>query len=109
MNVFAGFSADFLPFFKELHERQDRAWFAEQKARYEKVVKAPMRALVEEPDILLLDEPTNHLDLDVIQWLERFLKSYRGAVLCVSHDRTFLANISNKNTGRIWYKMAVFV
>jgi ATP-binding cassette subfamily F protein uup len=54
------------------------------------------RALVEEPDILLLDEPTNHLDLDVIQWLERFLKSYRGAVLCVSHDKTFLANISDK-------------
>ncbi|MBI3441653.1 MAG: ABC-F family ATP-binding cassette domain-containing protein [Proteobacteria bacterium] len=54
------------------------------------------RALVEEPDILLLDEPTNHLDLDVIQWLEQYLKSYRGAVLCVSHDKTFLANISNK-------------
>lgn len=54
------------------------------------------RALVEEPDILLLDEPTNHLDLDVIQWLERYLKQYRGAVLCVSHDKTFLANISDK-------------
>ncbi|MCE9506788.1 MAG: ATP-binding cassette domain-containing protein, partial [Alphaproteobacteria bacterium] len=54
------------------------------------------RALVEEPDILLLDEPTNHLDLDVIQWLERYLKAYRGAVLCVSHDKTFLANISDK-------------
>jgi len=54
------------------------------------------RALVEEPDILLLDEPTNHLDLDVIQWLERYIKQYRGAVLCVSHDKTFLANISDK-------------
>ena len=54
------------------------------------------QALVEEPDILLLDEPTNHLDLDVIQWLERYLKQYRGAVLCVSHDKTFLANISDK-------------
>lgn len=54
------------------------------------------RALVEEPDILLLDEPTNHLDLDVIQWLERYLKMYRGAVLCVSHDKAFLANISDK-------------
>jgi len=54
------------------------------------------QALVEEPDILLLDEPTNHLDLDVIQWLERYLKAYRGAVLCVSHDKTFLANISDK-------------
>ncbi len=54
------------------------------------------RALVEEPDILLLDEPTNHLDLDVIEWLEQYLKSYRGAVICVSHDKTFLSNISDK-------------
>ena len=54
------------------------------------------RSLVEEPDILLLDEPTNHLDLDVIEWLERYLKQYRGAVLCVSHDKTFLANISDR-------------
>lgn len=54
------------------------------------------RALVEEPDILLLDEPTNHLDLEAIQWLEKYLKAYRGTLLCVSHDRTFLANITNK-------------
>jgi len=54
------------------------------------------RSLVEEPEILLLDEPTNHLDLDVIEWLETYLKMYRGAVLCVSHDKTFLANISDK-------------
>jgi ATP-binding cassette subfamily F protein uup len=54
------------------------------------------RALVEEPDILLLDEPTNHLDLDVIEWLEKYLRSYRGAILCVSHDKAFLANISDK-------------
>lgn len=53
------------------------------------------RALVEDPDILLLDEPTNHLDFDVIEWLENFLRQYRGAVLCISHDKTFLRNISN--------------
>lgn len=52
------------------------------------------RALVEEPDILLLDEPTNHLDLEVIAWLEGYLKGYRGTLLCVSHDRAFLAAIS---------------
>ena len=54
------------------------------------------RALVEEPDILLLDEPTNHLDLEIIQWLEKYLKNYRGTILCVSHDRAFLANITNQ-------------
>ena len=54
------------------------------------------RALVEDPDILLLDEPTNHLDLDIIEWLEGFLKSFRGAVVCISHDKAFLANISDK-------------
>jgi ATP-binding cassette subfamily F protein uup len=54
------------------------------------------RALIEEPDILLLDEPTNHMDLEIIEWLEQYLKQYKGAVLCVSHDRTFLANITDR-------------
>jgi len=54
------------------------------------------RALVEEPDILLLDEPTNHLDLEAIEWLEGYLKNYRGTILVVSHDRTFLSNVTNK-------------
>ena len=54
------------------------------------------RALVEEPDILLLDEPTNHLDLDVIEWLEGYLNAYRGTLLVISHDRTFLSNITNQ-------------
>ncbi len=54
------------------------------------------RALVEEPDILLLDEPTNHMDLEIIQWLENYLKAYKGAVLCVSHDRAFLAAVTDR-------------
>ncbi len=54
------------------------------------------RALVESPDILLLDEPTNHLDLDVIEWLETYLRTYPGSFVCVSHDKTFLENISDK-------------
>lgn len=54
------------------------------------------RALVEEPSILLLDEPTNHMDLETIEWLEKYLKSYRGALVCISHDRAFLAEISDR-------------
>ncbi len=54
------------------------------------------RALIEEPDILLLDEPTNHLDLGAIEWLEQYLKNYRGALICVSHDKKFLANVSDR-------------
>ena len=54
------------------------------------------RALVEEPDILLLDEPTNHLDLSIIEWLEQYIKAYRGAVVCVSHDKKFLENMSDR-------------
>jgi ATP-binding cassette subfamily F protein uup len=54
------------------------------------------QALVAEPDVLLLDEPTNHLDLTAIEWLEQFLARSRSAVVCVSHDRTFLSNISHK-------------
>jgi ATP-binding cassette subfamily F protein uup len=54
------------------------------------------RALVEEPDILLLDEPTNHLDLDIIEWLEGYLKAYRGAIFCISHDKAFLGHVSEE-------------
>lgn len=48
------------------------------------------------PDIFLLDEPTNHLDIESIQWLEDFLKDYRGAVVIISHDRAFLDHITNR-------------
>ncbi len=54
------------------------------------------RALVEEPDILLLDEPTNHMDLELIEWLENYINSYRGAVVIVSHDRRFLSNTTDR-------------
>ncbi len=52
-------------------------------------------ALVTEPDILLLDEPTNHLDVTTIEWLEKTLKGFRGSVVLISHDRTFLTNTTN--------------
>lgn len=53
------------------------------------------KALVQEPDLLILDEPTNHLDLSSIQWLEEQLKSFKGALLFVSHDRHFVNQVSD--------------
>ncbi len=54
------------------------------------------KTLIENPDLLLLDEPTNHLDFESVQWLENYLRTYRGTLVCISHDRTFLKNISDK-------------
>ena len=56
------------------------------------------KLLLQKPDVLILDEPTNHLDFATMEWLESYLKEYRGAVLVVSHDRYFLDSICN----RIW-------
>lgn len=54
------------------------------------------KLLLQKPEVLLLDEPTNHLDIESIQWLENFLRSYYGAVILVSHDRTFLDNVTTR-------------
>ena len=58
-------------------------------------------------DIILLDEPTNHLDIDSLQWLVKFLKSYKGAIILVSHDRYFVNNICTK-TLEIYNKNVTF-
>lgn len=62
----------------------------------EKTTVALGKLLIDNPDILLLDEPTNHLDMDSIEWLEDYLKSYKGIVIVVSHDRYFLDNVVSK-------------
>ncbi|WP_113928925.1 ribosomal protection-like ABC-F family protein [Bacillus sp. P14.5] len=54
------------------------------------------KLLMHAPEILLLDEPTNHLDMESIEWLESYLKSYKGIVMIVSHDRYFLDNVVSK-------------
>ncbi|MGQ4574171.1 ABC-F family ATP-binding cassette domain-containing protein [Leuconostoc pseudomesenteroides] len=54
------------------------------------------QVLIEEPDLLILDEPTNHLDFDSIAWLEKYLSSYKGAVLTVTHDRYFLDAVATR-------------
>lgn len=54
------------------------------------------KLLLQEPDVLLLDEPTNHLDLDSLVWLESYLRTYRGSVVIISHDRAFLDRLVNR-------------
>jgi ATP-binding cassette, subfamily F, member 3 len=52
------------------------------------------RLLVQEPDVLMLDEPTNHLDLESLQWFQSYLRDYTGAILMISHDRSFLNELA---------------
>lgn len=54
------------------------------------------KILLSDPDVLLLDEPTNHLDIESIEWLEDYLKTRKGSLLLVSHDRKFLDNVTNR-------------
>lgn len=62
----------------------------------EKTLVQLAKILLQKPDLLLLDEPTNHLDIDRIEWLEEYIKSFKGAIVIVSHDRYFLDKMSNK-------------
>ena len=54
-----------------------------------------IRLLLSKPDLLILDEPTNHLDIKAIEWLDEYLKGYKGSIILVSHDRMFLDNVCN--------------
>lgn len=62
----------------------------------EKIIVNLGALLLKEPSILLLDEPTNHLDMEKLEWLEKFLKEYKGTILMVSHDRYFLDKVATK-------------
>jgi len=62
----------------------------------EKTLVHLAKSLLQNPDLFLLDEPTNHLDITRIEWLEGYIKNFKGAVITVSHDRAFLDKISNK-------------
>ncbi len=54
------------------------------------------KILLRQPDVLLLDEPTNHLDIEAILWFENFLKQFDGAIVLISHDKSFLDNVTNR-------------
>ena len=58
------------------------------------------KILLSRPDVLLLDEPTNHLDIESIEWLEAYLKDYRGSMVLISHDRKFLDNTTGRTRPR---------
>ncbi len=64
------------------------------------------KILLQNPDLILLDEPTNHLDIESVQWLEDFLKNSAKAVIVISHDKTFVDNLTNRTieitTGKIY-------
>ena len=62
----------------------------------EKRIVSLAAIMIKQPNILLLDEPTNHLDIETLEWLENFIKKYKGTILIVSHDRYFIDKVSTK-------------
>ncbi len=75
----------------------------------EKTVVMLAKVLLQEPDILVLDEPTNHLDMGMLDWLEEYLKTYKGCILIVSHDRYFLDLVATKVVDLEEYRLTTFV
>lgn len=66
------------------------------------------KLLLKSPSLLLLDEPTNHLDLDSLRWLESYLKAYEGAIILVSHDRSFLDSLTNRTFALVSRKLEIY-
>jgi ATP-binding cassette subfamily F protein 3 len=78
-------------FKKEEYDRIIESFSGGEKTRI-----AFAKLLMLEPDLLILDEPTNHMDIEIIEWLEDYLKSYRGAVLIITHDKYFINKVVRK-------------
>lgn len=88
--------------YKKEYEVMINKFGFEEKDKYKKINEfsggqktkiAFIKLLLSHPDLLILDEPTNHLDIKTIEWLEEYLKNYKGALIIVSHDRMFINNI----------------
>ena len=78
----------------EMQLDEDHAFDSLSAGKKRRVLLA--RAIVDAPDVLLLDEPTNHLDIESIVWLEDYLRTYPGAVIFTTHDRTFLQSLATR-------------
>jgi len=76
--------------------QEQRGQFFESLSGGEKTRVNLARLLLEQTDILLLDEPTNHLDLNSVEWLEGYIKAFKGTVLTISHDRYFLDRVADR-------------
>lgn len=91
-------------FTKEEYNRQIKTFSGGEKTRV-----AFAKLLMKKPDLLILDEPTNHMDIEIIEWLEDYLKKYPGAILCITHDKYFINKIAEKiyeidqNTMAVYY------
>lgn len=91
-------------FTKEEYSRQIKTFSGGEKTRI-----AFAKLLMKKPDLLILDEPTNHMDIEIIEWLEDYLKKYPGAILCITHDKYFINKIAEKiyeidqNTMSVYY------
>jgi len=66
------------------------------------------RILLQKPDLLLLDEPTNHLDLEAVEWLERTLLGWKGAMIIVAHDRYFLDRVATRIWELAWGELTIY-